>query len=154
MWHNLKKRNWQGTDICTLCMADDETNNYIFLNYTFSSRVWTLLALCLRLNLPQLPESASLFWSSWRCESVVKRDRVLWIWWWRPFSGGFRGKGTRKFIMACPDRQTKHSTRALPSFLVGAIYFLPETGSGRNRSFNKVVRGASQVANQRKPRDS
>jgi len=45
-WDNLKKRNWHGPDICTICMADDETLDHIFLNCTFSSHVWTLLALC------------------------------------------------------------------------------------------------------------
>ena len=35
-WDNLKKKDWQGPDICVLCTADEESIDHIFLRYPFS----------------------------------------------------------------------------------------------------------------------
>ena len=64
-------------NVCVLWKADEEIVDHLFLGCPFSGHIWEQLAHCLWLHIPQLPKNANLFWSSWRCVSIDRCDRVL-----------------------------------------------------------------------------
>ena len=54
----LARKGWKGSTNCTLCDGEIETNDHLFLEWSFSRQVWFLILA--DFHLPDLPSSIKL----------------------------------------------------------------------------------------------
>ena len=66
---NLAKRGWQGNSNCTLCASAIETSNHLFLQCSFSRKVWSYFQTTLGLKM--IPPSQAQLWDHWRSQEPM-----------------------------------------------------------------------------------
>lgn len=49
-WENLTKRGWSGPSICALCHNDAESSQHLFVNCSFTQKIWDFVSVRLKFS--------------------------------------------------------------------------------------------------------
>jgi hypothetical protein len=76
-WDRMQSRNKQGTRLCYLCRRCDESNTHVFLDCSFSRKVWIEIGRHLGINHLWDKETISNFFLEYYNRLALKDFQVL-----------------------------------------------------------------------------